>query len=276
MAQTNRIWFKKAFNIKKSILPQIGWRLSLVTIYFVIITYLNGKLYNLDIPILSSLVPNVILGLLLVFRTNTAYERFWEGRKLWGDINNYVRSIVMMINTLNIEKKDKIKLVDRLVNFVFLTKDKLRDEVQTDLLIEEQKTKIHPNLWELNLLNQELDLIHDKSLMKVEIYMLFNQKINILTNALGGCERIMSTPIPLGYSIHIKQLILLYCFTLPFQFVGQIGWFTPVVCFLIAFALMGIEQIGLEIENPFGKDTYDIELDKICVNIKNNAYDLLI
>ncbi|MGL4759808.1 MAG: bestrophin family protein [Patescibacteria group bacterium] len=276
MAQTNRTWFRRAFNLKKSILPQISLRLFVVTLFFILITFLNGRFFNFNIPVLSALVPNVILGLLLVFRTNTAYERFWEGRRLWGDINNNVRNIILEINTINISFEKKKELSKYLINFVILTKDKFRDDVQTDMLIEEQKSKVHPNLWELNQLNLQLDELTDQKVMSEEVFIAINSHINNIINAVGGCERIIATPIPLGYSIHIKQLILMYCLTLPFQFVGEVGWLTPILCFFIAFALMGIEQIGLEIENPFGKDNYDIDLDKICENIKRNVEDLLI
>jgi ion channel-forming bestrophin family protein len=271
----NRVWFNKAFNFKSSVLPKILLRLSIITLFFILITYIHMNIRNISFPILGSIVPNVILGLLLVFRTNTAYERFWEGRKLWGDINNNIRSIALELNAFNITQEEKIQLGNRLIRFAYLSKDKFRDDLQTDQLLFEQKTKVHPNLWELNLLNKEIHALYMADRLDQIVYASLNNRINNLINAIGGCERIISTPIPIGYSIHIKQLILLYTITLPFQFVAQTGLFTPLVCFIIGFALMGIEEIGLQIENPFGLDVYDIKLDKICENIEKNVHDLI-
>jgi ion channel-forming bestrophin family protein len=271
----NRTWFRKAFNLKNSVLPKLFVRLTIVTLLSVIITVLFYRGFSVSIPILSAIVPNIILGLLLVFRTNTAYERFWEGRKLWGDINNNTRAIALQINALDIDHSEKVQLSQRLIRFAFLTKDKLRNEINSSDLAVTQKKATSPNIWELNQLNKELVGYMKKGLFGEVIYETFVTKISHLIHAVGGCERIIATPIPLGYSIHIKQLILLYCATLPFQFVAQSGIYTPLICFFISFALMGIEQIGLEIEDPFGTDRYDIQLDTICTGIQKNIMDVI-
>lgn len=96
-----------------------------------------------------------------------------------------------------------------------------------------------------------------------------------LVNSLGGCERILKTPMPLAYSIHLKQLLLLYCLALPFQMVASVGWATPLLVGLISFAVFGIEEIGIEIENPFGNDANDLPLDAICRTMVQNIEELL-
>jgi putative membrane protein len=96
-----------------------------------------------------------------------------------------------------------------------------------------------------------------------------------LVNALGGCERILKTPMPVAYSIHLKQLLMLYCLALPFQMVASVGWGTPVLVGLISFAVFGIEEIGIEIENPFGHDANDLPLDAICRTMQQNTEDLM-
>lgn len=99
--------------------------------------------------------------------------------------------------------------------------------------------------------------------------------MNSLVDCLGGCERILKTPMPLAYSIHLKQLLLLYCLLWPFQLVQNINLYTGLVVALISFTLFGIEAIGLEIENPFGYDTNDLPLDIICKNVKRNLDNLI-
>jgi putative membrane protein len=98
--------------------------------------------------------------------------------------------------------------------------------------------------------------------------------LNILVDNLGSCERILRTPMPLAYAIHLKQLLLLYCLLLPFQIVEELGWWTGLISALVSFTLLGIEAIGLEIENPFGYDENDLPLDTICTTMKRNIDDL--
>ena len=92
---------------------------------------------------------------------------------------------------------------------------------------------------------------------------------------MGGCERILKTPMPLAYAIHLKQLLLIYCLLLPFQMVDKLGFWTGAIVALISFTLFGIEEIGLEIENPFGYDANDLPLDAICNTMKRNIEDLI-
>ena len=96
-----------------------------------------------------------------------------------------------------------------------------------------------------------------------------------MIDTLGNCERILKTPIPLAYAIHLKQLLLLYCLALPFQMVRDLTWGTGPVVALISFTLFGIEEIGIEIENPFGHDANDLPLDNICAVMQRNIDDLI-
>ena len=105
----------------------------------------------------------------------------------------------------------------------------------------------------------------------VPIQLAFNN----LIDALLGCERILKTPVPLAYTIHLKQLLLIFCFLLPFQLVGQMGWWTGPTVALISFTLLGVEAIGMEIENPFGYDANDLPLDTICAQIKRDIESIM-
>lgn len=99
--------------------------------------------------------------------------------------------------------------------------------------------------------------------------------LNSLVDNLGACERIVLTPIPLAYAIHLKQLLLLYYLLLPFQIVESLGWWTGFISALISFTLFGIEAVGFEIENPFGYNENDLPIDKICNTMKRNIGDLI-
>jgi ion channel-forming bestrophin family protein len=244
--------------------------------------------WKVSLPVLGSLVPSIVLGLLLVFRTNTAYERYWEGRKLWGTVVNKVRNLARQIwvaiaETAPADKVAKIHTIQLLAAFAVAMKLHLRAEppntelaglVSADQFVKLQ-TMNNPPLeiafWIADYLQSQ------RENRKLNTYQLTAclSSLDSLVDAMGGCERVLKTPIPLAYSIHLKRLLLLYCLTLPFQMVGALGWWTPVVVALISFAVFGIEEIGIEIENPFGHDSNDLPLDTICRTMQQNLEDLI-
>ena len=96
-----------------------------------------------------------------------------------------------------------------------------------------------------------------------------------LNDYLGGAERILRTPIPFAYAQHIKVFVVLFCFTAPFAMVDVMGWATPLVAGLLALALFGVDEIGVEIEDPFGDDPNDLPLDAIGRGIDDAVTDIL-
>jgi putative membrane protein len=125
--------------------------------------------------------------------------------------------------------------------------------------------------WISDYLQQQYKRNHINSYQLASMQKL----LDMLVDNLGACERILKTPMPLAYAIHLKQLLLLYCFLLPFQIVGNLHWWTGLISALLSFTLLGIEAIGLEIENPFGYDENDLPLDAICKTMRLNIDDLI-
>jgi len=113
---------------------------------------------------------------------------------------------------------------------------------------------------------------------KLDRYQLSDmiQLLNEMVDVAGTCERILKTPIPLAYSIHLKQLLMIYCLSLPFQMVAELQWMTGAIVALISFTLLGIEEIGIQIEDPFGHDANDLPLDNICNAMMRNIEDLIV
>jgi putative membrane protein len=239
-------------------------------------------------PILSSIVPSIVLGLLLVFRTNTAYERFWEGRKFWGTLINNVRNLARQI-WVAIEEKDpqdiaiKKSVLRLLPAFAVAMKLHLRQEAINPELEPLMSPAQYQKLKSMNNPPLEIafwieDYLHEQYERNcLDVYQLtgMNELLNSMIDVLGGCERILKTPIPLAYAIHLKQLLLLYCLALPFQMVKDLTWGTGLVVALISFTLFGIEEIGIEIENPFGHDANDLPLTNICATMQRNIDDLI-
>jgi len=281
-------WFQIAFQLKGSVIPSILGRTLFCGAFGVLISALAYTQLPVAMPMLASLIPNIVLGLLLVFRTNTAYERFWEGRKFWGTLVNCVRNLARLIwVAVRVKSADdreqKVVALQMLVAFCVATKLHLRAEPIDDELkallpaskFFTLKGMNHPALeiafWIGDYLQQQCD--HKR--LNIHQMTVMHKLLDTMVDALGGCERILKTPMPIAYAIHLKQLLLLYCLSLPFQVVGSMGWWTGPVVTLISFTLFGIEAIGIEIENPFGHDPNDLPLDAICATMLRNLNDLM-
>jgi ion channel-forming bestrophin family protein len=281
-------WFRSALQIKGSILPSILPRVLLFGGFGVLVTIL----YHIPLPfnfnVLGNLTDNVacnlVLGLLLVFRTNTAYERFWEGRKAWGllvvNLRNLAREIQIGIEA-DADKKQSLQL---LVVFAIATKLHLRHQP----LADELNDFIAPEaIAQLNQLrNPPLEVIRwigdyiqrkyrSRSIEDINQCWVMNQSLNEVTSGLTSCERILSTPIPVAYAIYLKTLLLVYCFFLPFGLVERMNWGTGFVVAIVSFILLGVEEIANEIEDPFGTDPNDLPLDEICQTILSNVEETI-
>lgn len=288
MIEQKRPWFKTAIQFQGSVIPSILPRVLLCGGFGVFISVLHFFGLPVSLPILSSIVPSIVLGLLLVFRTNTAYDRFWEGRRFWGILVNNVRNLARQI-WVSIDEKDpqdivkKVATLRLLVAFAVALKLHLRSQpVNSELedlmsAAQYQKLKSMNNppieiaFWIGDYLNQQ----YDRNCVNVYQLTAMNELLNSMIDTLGACERILRTPIPLAYAIHLKQLLLLYSLALPFQMVKDLTWGTGPVVALVSFTLFGIEEIGIEIENPFGHDSNDLPLDNICATMRRNIEDLI-
>ena len=198
--------------------------------------------------------------------------------------NAGARQIWVSIDEISSEDKDnKITALNLLVAFAVTTKLHLRGEAVNseleDLMPSTKyiKLKIMNNppievaFWIGDYLQEQY---HRNCLNSYQLTSM-QELLNNLVDNLGACERILKTPMPLAYAIHLKQLLLLYCFLLPFQIVDSLGWWTGLIAALVGFTVFGIEAIGLEIENPFGYDPNDLPLDTICDTMKRNIDDLI-
>ncbi|MCL1463757.1 bestrophin family protein [Argonema galeatum] len=281
-------WFKAVFQLQGSVVPAVLPRVIVCGVFGFVISILHLFAFHLYMPTLASVIPSIVLGLLLVFRTNTAYERFWEGRKFWGNIVNAVRNLARQI-WVSVEEREpkdknaKISALRLLVAFAVATKLHLRSEpIDSDLegLISQSryqklKSMNNPPLEIAFWIEDYLQEQYERNCLDSYQLNSLKELLNILVDCLGGCERIIKTPIPLAYAIHLKQLLLLYCFSLPFQMVDDFGLFTGLIVSLVSFTLLGVEEIALEIENPFGHDPNDLPLDAICATMQRNIEDLI-
>ena len=216
------------------------------------------------------------LGMLLVTRTNSSYDRFWEGRKLWGGIINESRNMARVVRTwLQADPALMREALHWTSVFVYTIKSGLRG--QTELgpsvahLPSEQVELVrrarHPGLAAATQLTLCLRQARDRGLITDIVYQVIDQNVQQLVDYQGGCERIHSTPLPYPYMVHLRRAIIVYCLTLPFALVHDYSWNTVIAVFLISFLFFGVEEIGVEIEDPFGEDLNDLSLDLFCEKI---------
>jgi ion channel-forming bestrophin family protein len=281
-------WLKTAFRFRGSVIPAIYRRTIVCGLFGLMVSLLDYYKFPVSQKVLGGVIPSIVLGLLLVFRTNTAYERFWEGRKIWGTIvntsRNLARSIWVNVGTKTAEElAEKKSALRAIVGFAVAIKQHLRGSRD----LSELETIVAPeHLASVNAsINQPLEMafilsryVHKQyrdDRLHIQQSERMNHNIDELVAALGACERILKTPIPLAYAIHLKQLLLIYCLLLPFQLVAELHWYTGLFVALIAFTLFGIEAIGIEIENPFGEDPNDLPLDGICQGIGSHIQSIV-
>lgn len=223
-----------------------------------------------------------VLSMLLVFRTNSAYDRWWEGRKIWGSVVNNSRNLSLKLSVLITNESDRREFKNLIVNYIYSAKNHLRDQyVQEEFVPTENislstfaDAKHKPNLIAKSLY-AKINSLHQNKTIGAEHLLILNNELSSFTDNIGACERIKNTPIPYSYNIFLKKMIFLYIMSLPFFFASEFGYTTMIITIIVLYVFASIELIAEEIEDPFGQDDNDLPLDDICGRIKNNLNDIL-
>ncbi|GHJ47317.1 hypothetical protein Cs7R123_46590 [Catellatospora sp. TT07R-123] len=229
----------------------------------------------------------VALGLLLVFRTNASYERYWEGRKLLGVMVTRSRDLARQVTSFPHgdlpDVQPAVADVCRYLNAFFkLGTQSLRGERDLaalgDLLTAAERNVLRSHAGRApmmtSLMSARIAELARAGALEPHHVMLIDANITALQDAFGGCERIVRTPVPFAYAQHIKLALLLYTATVPFAIADTTRWLTPIASAFIAYALIGIDEIGVEIEEPFGHDPNDLPIDKIAQAIADGVEDI--
>lgn len=279
-------WWKLIFAFHRSdtfrfLLPGIVG----VAVYTGVVAYIENDVFHASFKnttVVHSLV-GFVLSMLLVFRTNTAYERWWEGRRLWGSFVNNSRNLALKLNAF-LPKDNPARETLRILitNYIFAAKEHLRAGVPSEKLIPTglynadflgQKKHIPNNI--MGGIYREINDLYTQKTISGDQLILLNYELQSFTDNLGGCERIKRTPIPYAYSLFLKKVIFLYVFTMPIGFVIEFKyWAIPIVA-IIFYVFASIEVIAEEIEDPFGTDANDLPTDIIYETIKENLEEIL-
>lgn len=257
----------------------------IIGIYSGIIGYLEIEYWQLpedshvkNISVMHGML-GFVISLLLAYRTNTAYDRWWEGRKLWGGLVNSSRNLAIKLATILPEENDRIFFRKMIPNYASILHKHLNDsdtakQLFDDVDLEIDHHKHRPNQVAKLLIQKVNDLYVSKKITGDQLIIL-NNELQSLTDICGACERIKNTPIPYSYSAFIKKFIFIYVLTLPFAYVFILGYFVIPVVVFIFYVLASLELIAEEIEDPFGVDANDLPTKKIAENIKRHVEELI-
>jgi len=284
-------WLSFIFRFHKSDTFRKLWpMIILICFYSGIIAFLEINYWKWDesnklknIVVMHSLL-GFVISLLLVFRTNTAYDRWWEGRKQWGALANNSRNLAIKLNAFlaKNDMQNRIFFKSFIPQYAVALKNHLRSEA-TRLELDEA---LHPELTEIDqnkqmpnqlaaLLFKKVNTLFETGKIKGEQLIVINNELQSFTEICGACERIKNTPIPISYSAFIKKFIFFYVMTLPWGYVFNLGYLViPVVAFIF-YVLASLELVAEEIEDPFGTDSNDLPMDKMCVTIQKQLDELL-
>ena len=227
----------------------------------------------------------IVLGLFLVFRTNSAYDRWWEGRKNWGALVNNTRNLSLKLGAYldKDDKESRFYFAQMIPNFVTALKEHLRDGTKVEELdvVEDgfldrlEDIKHIPNIISL-MLYEKVNELYKKGTFTNEQFFVLDKELKSFSDIMGACERIRNTPIPYSYSMYIKKFIFTYTITLPFAFMYPYAYWTIPMVLMVFFMLVTIELIAEEIEDPFGTDGNDLPTDDLTNKIKSNVREILI
>lgn len=280
-------WITLIFTIHKSDTLRMLWKeLIYMGLFTLLITFVEihyfPEIQNLDKLIQVYSLVGFVISLLLVFRTNTAYDRWWEGRRKWGELVNDSRNFSIKLNSLLKNAEDKDFFRRMVPNFVFSMKEHLRKGVlweELDLADSERaylEQKTHIPLAVCSLMYQRLKSLKETNGISDVEFLALDKNLNAFMEACGACERIKNTPIPYSYSLFLKKFIFIYVVTMPLAFVTTFSYFSALIATFVFYVLVSMEVLAEEIEDPFGADDNDLPTDDLSERIKlsvNESFD---
>lgn len=290
-------WFRMLLAWRGSVLPQLLPRLFLIFCVSLVAMAVHAHLLPISVNLSTtpfSLV-GIALAVFLGFRNNASYDRYWEARKLWGQLLNTSRSLVRQALTLprgdGANGGGADANVREFAQVVAALAHALRHQLRHTDAREDLAARLPAPLFERVMAARyrpiaivqwlgewvQRRVSHDGQQGTLDAYaaLAFDHNLNALSNVIGGCERIASTPLPFAYSVMIQRTVYFFCAALPFGLVESIGNFTPVFAVFVAYAFMAHEAIASQLEDPFGTEDNDLALNALSAMIEDAVRDLL-
>lgn len=283
----SKMWFSIIFHAySRGILRKLRPSIVFMTIYATAICVVVIEYFELPFKSTTQVhsILSIVLGLFLVFRMNSAYERWWEGRSQWGLMVNDSRNLAQKLSALlPIEDQaNRLFFKTMLGNFPFALKEHLRQGVKfeeienpgsDEIMSTLKKANNVPNVI-LTLIYARIQTLFNKKEITGEQLIVIDTELHQYSSIQGACERIKNTPIPYSYSMYIKKFIFIFVITLPFGFVTSFGYFTILIVLMLFYVLVSIELIAEEIEDPFGHDINDLPTDHLADKIRKDVVEI--
>lgn len=277
-------WIGVLVHVRGSVAPRLLGRTLLTAAIGGFASWIH-RTHGFHTPPVAHTLIGAALGLLLVFRTNASFDRWWEGRKLLGLMTNRVRDAARQLYGYqgNAAAKAEVTDIVRLLNaFIAVSMHGLQSRLELlaecTLVTEAERAALTPLKQRapvvMTWITARLDALAKTHGLSEARLLAIDTNLTSLIDSLGACERIARTPIPLAYAQHIKLLVTMFCFTAPFALVDALKNFTALGSAVFAYALFGIDEIGVEIEDPFGDDPNDLPLDRVAQTIQMSTDDI--
>ena len=255
-----------------------------MALYTALVVYLEREVFHAGFRNTTSIhaLVGFVLSLLLVFRTNTAYDRWWEGRRLWGGFINQSRNLSLKLSVMIEDPAVRERFKILICNFIMAAKEQLRKGVKREELRACDKYSVddfmqtgHVPNHIMKLMFTEVNILVKDRTISHEQLLFINEELRSFTDQLGSCERIKKTPVPYSYSIFLKKIIFIYIASMPFGFAMEFAYWSVMIVPLLFYIFASIELIAEEIEDPFGMDDNDLPTDQIADTISRNLDDIL-
>ena len=293
VVKPQQTWLNTLVSFRATALHDCGGRIAFATAIGVMVALIENR-YGvgvLDLTPVPFSLTGVAIGIFLGFRGKTAYDRFWEGRTLWGALvnncRNGARQLLTLLHCPEPEREEMRALQVRshylLIAFANALRHHLRDsdpagDLQAFLLpsdLEHLRDQRNVPLTIIQLLGQEFVKARRRGGLNDLHVPLVDNLLTDLTNIQGGCERIKNTPVPYTFGVLSHRTVAFFCFFLPFGIVDDVKAYTPFVTFFVAYAFFALDALGAEVEEPFGTDPHDLPLSALCRTIEINLRQLL-
>lgn len=281
-------WLEMLFVWRGSVLRKIMPQLLLITAFSVAVLYFKGTIYDYKVhlnPAIFTLL-GLSLAIFMGFCNSANYDRFWEGRKLWGSLvvesRSLTRQVLALINDDSPNAKSKKDEFVRIIaafcwalNFQLRNKDanpKLQALLTAENFLRVKDKNFKPVIL-LDIMAEWINAQNQAQKIDTIVLVSMDNQLNLFSQIIGGCERIANTPLPFAYSILLNRTVYLYCFWLPFGLVDVVGWMMPVIVLLISYTFIALDAIIQEIGEPFGEEENDLALNSICETIQFSIFE---
>lgn len=277
-------FWKLFFVMRGSVVPRILPQIFGFALYGAVVVALV-KALKLDLGN-AGVAPFALLGVALSvylgFRNNAAYDRWWEARKLWGQLVFEIRNLSRAASAL-IADRDELRplLMDALAFCHFLrgelrkvdareqARDFVGDAAEAIFAASNQPDAA------MRLMGQRIGALKRAGALEPMDFRILDERLSALSAMQAGCERIMGTPLPFAYTLLLQRTAYIFCLLLPFGLAFSAGWATPLFTALIAYTFFGLDALSEELEDPFGTQANDLALDGLCRVCEISVFEAL-